>query len=434
MWYVARLRDARQWNSLVNKRLWRPELDTTGTITSFSSTPETRLSIGGDPYGVQVAGTSYSLTNPDPQTLRFEVHQGDRRANDSSSVDRSEVNSAVNIPAGTPINLAYQFMVEPNGPNGSFVNTAWFNVVGQFHNDDWSTGVATSPPFAIQLDGDHLQIIARYCPTGLDPSNGAGNTQNLTLWTDPNPIQTGVYNNIQVKANFSNDSSGYLDVWINGKQVVDYNGPLGYGAATNWEYGLYRSTAPETAAVDYRNVTLLTGSAATAAATPTQPTTPSSPITPPASTTPATPISPSQQQPHAAPVTTSPVSTIPQPITVVDQPLANAGGAGFNAGGAGFLANQGFAMLQQRMETPSSTLAFASPQAIGTLAFASPQAIGTDPQLATDPTMAAQASQSFALLNQYMASNSGRMDAGQIVAAASPAAGLGQAALLARPQ
>ena len=65
-------------------------------------------------------------------------------------------------------------MVEPNGPNGSFVNTAkgWF-IVGQMHNDDWAMGpnVATSPPFAIQLAGDHLQIVARYCATGLNPSN-----------------------------------------------------------------------------------------------------------------------------------------------------------------------------------------------------------------------------------------------------------------------
>jgi hypothetical protein len=248
-------------------------LDTTGTITSFSSTPETRLEVGGDSYGVHTAGKSYSLTNPDSTTLRFEVHQGDRRLNDSSSVDRSEVNAALSIPANTPINLSYQFMVEPNGPNGSFVNTAWFNIVGQFHSDDWASGVATSPPFAFQLAGDHLQIVARYCPTGGDPSNGPNNNKtSLKLWTDPNPIQTGVYHNIQVQANFSNDSKGYLAVSIDGKQVVNYHGPLGYGVGTFWEYGMYRSSAPETSAVDYRNVTLTYGSAAA----PTTPTTPRS--------------------------------------------------------------------------------------------------------------------------------------------------------------
>ena len=233
-----------------------------GTITSFSATPNALLEVGGDSYGVHTAGKSYSLTNLDSKTLRFEVHQGDRRSNNSSSVDRSEVNAALSIPANTPINVSYQFMVEPNGPNGSFLNTAWFNVVGQFHNDDWASGVATSPPFAFQLAGNRLQVVARYCPTGLDPSNGAGNTKSLRLWTDPNPIQTGVYHNIQVQAKFSNNSAGYLAVSIDGKQVVDYHGPLGYGYGTNWEYGLYRSSAPETQAVAYRNVTLTYGSAA----------------------------------------------------------------------------------------------------------------------------------------------------------------------------
>lgn len=257
-------------------------MDTTGTITSFSPTPQTRFEVGGDPYGVHT-GNSSDLTNPDPQTLRFEVHQGDHAWYDSSSVDRTEINSAVTIPAGTPINLSYQFMAEPNGPNGSLVNTSWFNVVGQFHSDDWATSsalghsIATSPPFAFQLAGDHLQVVARYCPTGLDPSNGAGNVKNLTLWTDPNPIQTGVYHNIQVQANFSNDSNGYLAVSIDGNQVVNYHGPLGYGVGTDWEYGMYRSSAPETSAVDYRNVILTYGSAATA---PIQPSTPTTPTTP----------------------------------------------------------------------------------------------------------------------------------------------------------
>jgi hypothetical protein len=298
-------------------------LDTTGTITSFSSKPQTRFDIGGDSYEVQDAGNSYSLTNPDPQTLRFEVQPGDKAwydAADGEADDRSEIGADQTIPAGTPINMSYQFMVEPNGPNGSFINTAsdWF-VAGQMHNDDNSlpfSNVSTSPPFAIQLDGDHLQVVARYCPTGLNPSNSAGNLTMLTLWTDPNPIQAGVYNNIQVQADFSNTGSGYLDVSINGNQVVNYHGPLGYGTGTSWEYGIYRASAPETTAVDYRNMMLTYGSAATTPAS-TAPTTPTTPVstdpTTPASTAPTTPVSTDPTMPASTDPTTSttPVSTDP---------------------------------------------------------------------------------------------------------------------------
>jgi hypothetical protein len=76
--------------------------DTTGTITSFSPTPQTRgVSIGGDIYGVHTAGKSYSLTKPDPQTLQFEIQPGDEAWYDVGNVDRSEISNAQNIPGRT---------------------------------------------------------------------------------------------------------------------------------------------------------------------------------------------------------------------------------------------------------------------------------------------------------------------------------------------
>jgi hypothetical protein len=243
-------------------------------ITSFSAKPNTRFLVGGDSYLVETAGKSYSLANPEPQTLRFEVRQGDNwLPYDGSYCDRSEIQNQSTgvatswgafIPPGTPIGMDYQFMVEANGPNGSFVNTqnssnGWF-VVGQMHNDDLAGGVGTSPPFAVQMDGDRLQIVARYVLPGENPSNSASDLRNLVLWTDPNPIQTGVYKDINVKANFSNSGGGYLQVSIDGKQVVNYQGPLGYGQGTYWVYGIYRSTAPETTAVYYRNLMQTIGS------------------------------------------------------------------------------------------------------------------------------------------------------------------------------
>ncbi|MHC2258104.1 hypothetical protein ACVILK_007796 [Bradyrhizobium embrapense] len=231
------------------------------SITSFSGKPRTRFRIGDVSYGVHVADQGYSLTNPYPQTLRFEVRKGDHAWYDSSAVDRSEINSTVTYPAATLTTLSYQFMVEANGSNGAFVNSAtgWF-IVGQWHNDDDASGVGTSPPVALNMRGDHLQVLARYCPPGKNPANGAGFVVTRTLWTDPNPIVTGKYHDVKVQAQFSNDPTGYLKVWIDGTPVVNYSGPLGYGVGTNWEFGIYRSSAPETTAVNYRNVMITTGS------------------------------------------------------------------------------------------------------------------------------------------------------------------------------
>jgi hypothetical protein len=247
------------------------KLSTTGTITNFQTTPSTRISVGGDVYNIETEGKSYSITNPDAQTLRFEVHQGDNWAagGDGSGVDRSEIqdnSSGVKtwwgavIPAGTAIGMDYQFMVEANGPNGSFINNSGWFVVGQMHNDDGASGVPTSPPIYVQMDGDHLQIVARYVLPGGNPSNSASDQHIMTLWTDPNPIVPGKYYDINIQTNVSNSGGGYLNVSIDGKQVVNYSGPLGYGQGTYWEYGIYRSTAPETTAVYYRNLMLTIGS------------------------------------------------------------------------------------------------------------------------------------------------------------------------------
>ncbi|WFU38859.1 hypothetical protein QA640_31300 [Bradyrhizobium sp. CB82] len=71
----------------------------------------------------------------------------------------------------------------------------------------------------------------------------------------------------------------------------------------------------------------------------------------------------------------------------------------------------------------------------GGVATSVPQPISvTDFRSSTGTSTASLASQSFALLNQYLASNSGRVDSGQIVAAVSQATGWGQESLLARPQ
>ncbi len=384
----------------------------------------TRFSIGGDSYGVQDASTSYSLTNPDSQTLRFQVQQGDHAWYDSSSVDRSEVSGAVNIPGGTPLNLNYQFMVEANGPNGSFTNTAdgWF-IVGQMHNDDNASGVGTSPPFAIQLVGDHLQVVARYVQPGQDPSNGAGNVQMLTLWTDPNPIQTGVYNNIQIQADVSNSGGGYLKVSINGTQVVNYSGPLGYGVGTNWEYGIYRSTAPETVAVDYRNMTLLTGAAATS--TPTQPTTGTTTdttTTPTATTAPTTMVTPTATQDPTSPATAlvSPGAT----VTTTDPSVLGAMGAmglasGWSTPAAGATAAS--------LPSPDySRFGFDT----GTLATGTPQTTWWGDQ---GTAAASQAGSSFALLNQYLAGSSGGANGGMIAVAMSGPAWT-QNSFLTKPQ
>nr|WP_249137664.1 hypothetical protein [Bradyrhizobium canariense] len=129
------------------------------------------------------------------------------------------------------------------------------------------------------------------------------------------------------------------------------------------------------------------------------------------------------------PVTGAVTSAAPQTITVTDPRPATwsphttsvtTAQAAAPAASTGDLANQGFAQLQQRMNSFTRTLATSATDAV-----ASPDH-GT--------TTASQASQSFALLNQYLAGHAGRIDAGQIVAAVSNGTTWTQGSFLTRPQ
>ncbi|KRR10485.1 hypothetical protein CQ12_10555 [Bradyrhizobium jicamae] len=235
------------------------------SITNFSPTAsgEGFVTIGDDRYWVETAGKSYSLTNPDSQTLRFEIQPGDKASFDyanGAACDRSQIDGSAggHMPVGAPVNINYQFLLEPNGPNGSFTNTASWFVTGEIQ----STAYGASPPVAIELHGDRLVVIARHVLPGGNPSNSSSDLKMLTLWTDPDPIRTGKYNNIQIQASVSNNGGGYLQVSVNGIQVVNYRGPLGYGATTYWMYGLYRSPTSETVAAKFRNMMLTMGAAA----------------------------------------------------------------------------------------------------------------------------------------------------------------------------
>ena len=106
---------------------------------------------------------------------------------------------------------------------------------------------------------------------------------------------------------------------------------------------------------------------------------------------------------------------VPKPITVTDPAPASTASP----------ANQGPALFSQIRDLVAN----------GGVATSVPHPITVaDPAPATGTSTASLASQSFALLNQYLAGNAGRVDPGQIVAAASIGTGWGQATFLTRPQ
>ena len=223
------------------------------TISQFSGTNGAYITFDATTSAsVQNANQPWSLTEPDANTLRFSLHSGDHWAeagggyNDltmNNAAERTEiaVNAGNPYPAGTQINISYQLMVEPGA-----ANTAPWLSLSQFHETP-----ANGPgPFGILLDGEHMMIRT---------ASGSGST---VLWEDPNPIQRGHYYDMNIQVKFDPSGNGFLSVWRDGVQIVNYQGPIGYdGQSYYFKKGVYRGPAPETITADFRNLHITTGSA-----------------------------------------------------------------------------------------------------------------------------------------------------------------------------
>jgi hypothetical protein len=80
---------------------------------------------------------------------------------------------------------------------------------------------------------------------------------------------------LNFQLNMNPNGNGYVGVWLDGAQIVNYHGAVGAaGAEYYWKEGIYRGGgATEAITADFSNVQITTG-AASAPTAPTQPTTP----------------------------------------------------------------------------------------------------------------------------------------------------------------
>ena len=57
------------------------------------------------------------------------------------------------------------------------------------------------------------------------------------------------------------NGGGYVGVWLDGTQIVNYHGPVGAtGSEYYWKIGVYRGPAIETIVVDYQGLQITTPS------------------------------------------------------------------------------------------------------------------------------------------------------------------------------
>ncbi|PZR32154.1 heparin lyase I family protein, partial [Caulobacter segnis] len=216
-------------------------------------------------YELQNAGQSWSVAS-NGDNMRFEVRSGDKWANDSTGKERSEIASYNKLSNDQYYTVSYKFMIEPGD-----ANTADWLLMGQIHQTEDAVDKGVSPPFAIQLVGERMQIVVRSDPNAVTVANPA----TTVIYEDEADIQRGAWYDMDIQVEFDPKGEGHVNVWRNNILIAQYSGPLGYVDAIGpyWKNGIYRSAAPEQIAINYTDVEVATG-----AVTPPGAITPTGPI------------------------------------------------------------------------------------------------------------------------------------------------------------
>ncbi|GGE01170.1 hypothetical protein GCM10011390_20040 [Aureimonas endophytica] len=216
------------------------------------------IATADETFWVQNSYKDWSLSAPDENTLRFELRDRDVFSYDrysGATSERSEVAGQTNYANGVPIDLSYKFTLEPGAPN-----TAYFMVLGQFHQDNYPGAPSWAPPFSFSLEGERFGIYISY-------SDANGNPVSKRVFVDAQDIQRGHGYNLDIKVVFDpTGENGRLVVSRDGVTLVDYSGPLGYSQQSSvyWKEGIYRhSNATETIAATYADLKIATGDAVT---------------------------------------------------------------------------------------------------------------------------------------------------------------------------
>ncbi|WP_281413543.1 heparin lyase I family protein [Microvirga antarctica] len=194
---------------------------------------------------------SWSFTSTDNNTVRFEVRKGDQFTSsyytDIQGVERAEMSDSARYGMRQEISVEYKFMIEPGTKN-----TAKWMVVGQLHS-----GMGVTPPVEIKFNGNDKMAI----------SGKSGSSSNIVyrdLYQDSQDIVRGKWYTMKLNIKLDASGNGSADIWRDGVKIVDYNGALGYTDQTQtyWKEGVYRSSASETTAVSFKDLSIRVGAGA----------------------------------------------------------------------------------------------------------------------------------------------------------------------------
>ncbi|MBF9000243.1 heparin lyase I family protein [Vibrio nitrifigilis] len=182
-------------------------------------------------------------TNKKNSVVRFELRHGETLQTRTVNRPRTELYEQYRAPFHHPIQ--YQFRVFfPNEWHSDNVRA----LIAQWHaTPDLHLGeVSRSPNLALDVHGDQLLIKLQTSSVAVNHDNRTQMQRKVLYRSDP--IKKNQWYQMKVDVNWSWSSDGYVKVWIQHQQVVNYIGPTAYQDCFGpyFKMGIYRQDSPNT--------------------------------------------------------------------------------------------------------------------------------------------------------------------------------------------
>lgn len=201
----------------------------------------------GKPYSIRSASAVARLGEP---SLRFELREGEQYADLFGKTSfRSEVNARDFPPTGCVRWYSFSLLLPADFP---IEDTRL--VLAQWHGADkkYLGEPARSPSMAFRYSGGRFFITMRHSADRIVRHNAA---PSRTLF-ETAEFARGAWHDFLVQARWSYQDDGIVNVWLNGRQIVQYAGPVGYN--DDWgpyfKFGLYRDDSARTFVAYFNHV------------------------------------------------------------------------------------------------------------------------------------------------------------------------------------
>lgn len=167
---------------------------------------------------------AYNLQKLGDNKLQMEIRAGEIWAgNGGDGTSRSEILTVENTPEGVQRRMSWDFTLLPGQLNQGSVGgvplpLAWLSLM-QSHS-------GTDIPFTLQMSGERMFFVVNFY------------TGYTTVWTDTANIVRGQKYHFDLICNLG--PNGFLQLWRDGVQIVNYNGNIGNRRDYTLKLGIYR--------------------------------------------------------------------------------------------------------------------------------------------------------------------------------------------------